>query len=146
MDFPDSFVGESSSEGEIFFFTANCPIGISDHMHVCIKKNGVFLFFSTCSSNIDTAIRLAMLNGYSPDTYPVFKKDGENLFKEVHTYINCNDVFEVSAEELGKYLKQGCIYRLNGHINEEGLVIIAKGVKASTVVERRIQDLFDSDK
>lgn len=143
MDFPDSFVGDSSSEGEIFFFTADCPIGIADHMHVCIKKNGVFLFFSTCSSKIDTSIRLAMLNGYSPDTYPVFKKDDENLFCELHTYIDCNKVFEVGAEEFGKYLKEGCIYRLSGHINADGLMIIAKGVKASTEVERRIQDMFE---
>lgn len=143
MDFPDSFVGDSSSEGEIFFFTADCPIGIADHMHVCIKKNGVFLFFSTCSSKINTAIRLAMLNGYSPDTYPIFKKDEENLFRELHTYINCNDVFEVSAEEFGRYIKQGCIYRLDGHINADGLEIISKGVKASSKVERRIQAMFE---
>ena len=42
MELPDSLIGSSVGEGEKYFFTADCPIGIREHIHICIKrKSGI---------------------------------------------------------------------------------------------------------
>lgn len=64
MDIPSELMGAVVDEGEEYFFTTDCPIGIQEHIHICIKKKNKILLFSTCSSQTDTAFRLAKLKGY----------------------------------------------------------------------------------
>lgn len=142
MDLPSNLVGSTVNEGEKYFFTVDCPIGIQEHIHICIKRNGRILLFSTCSSQTDTAYRLAILRGQDLNTFPVFPKNKVNKFQKEHTYVNCNNVIEISEADFGKLIKDGKVYKLDGIIDELGLSLIANGVKLSTDVERRIQDLF----
>ena len=65
-----------------------------------------------------------------------------NQFQRDMTYVNCNNVIEVSDLEFGKLIKEGKVHRLSGHIDELGMSLIANGVKLSPEVERRIKDLF----
>ena len=37
MDLPASLLGAVVEEGDIYFFTSDCPVGIADHMHICIS-------------------------------------------------------------------------------------------------------------
>lgn len=142
MDIPSSLVGSTVNEGEKYFFTVDCPIGIREHIHICIKRNDRILLFSTCSSRTDTAYRLAILRGQDLNTFPVYPKNKVNKFQKEHTYVNCNSVIEISETEFGKLIKEGKVHKLDGIIDEQGLSLIANGVKLSTDVERRIKDLF----
>lgn len=135
-------MGAVVNEGEKYFFTTDCPIGIQEHIHICIKRQGKILLFSTCSSQTDTAFRLAKLKGFDMNTFPVFTKNKVNKFSKEQTYVNCNHVFEISESAFGKLIKDGKVHRLSGTIDALGLQLIANGVKLSTEVERRIKDLF----
>lgn len=142
MELPESLMGAAVGEGEKYFFTVDCPIGVQEHIHICIKRNNKILLFSTCSSQTDTAFRLAMLKGLDMNTFPVFTRNDVNKFQKDMTYVNCNNVIEVSESEFGKLIKEGKVHRLSGHIDELGLLLIANGVKLSPEVERHIKDLF----
>lgn len=142
MEIPNSLIGNVVEEGAKYFFTVDCPIGIQEHIHICVKHHKKILLFSTCSSQTDTAFRIAKLKGYDMNTFPVFSKNEVNKFTKDHTYINCNNVIEITESEFGKLIKEGKIHRLSGTIDALGLQLIAKGVRLSTEVERRIKDLF----
>ena len=142
MELPDELYGAVVSEGSEYFFTADCPVGVHDHIHICIKKKNKYLLFSTCSSQIETAFRLAKMKGYDMNTFPVFKKDENNRLNQDLTYVNCNHVVEISESTFGKLVKDGKIYRMKGVFTACDLQLIANGVKLSREVERRIKDLF----
>lgn len=143
MDIPGEIMGAVVNEGEEYFFTTDCPIGIREHIHICIKRNNKILLFSTCSSQTDTAFRLAQMKGLDMNTFPIFTKNRSNRFTKDLTYINCNHIIEVSEAEFGKLIKNGLIHRLSGKIDERGMQLIANGVKLSSEVPRRIKELFD---
>lgn len=142
MDIPGGLLGAVVNEGDKYFFTVDCPIGIQEHIHICVKRDNKILLFSTCSSQTDTAFRLAKLKGYDMNTFPVFPKNPVNKFKKEQTYVNCNNVIEISESEFGRLIQAGKVHRLDGSIDELGLQLIANGVKKSPDVERRIKDLF----
>lgn len=142
MELSESLMGAAVGEGEKYFFTVDCPIGVQEHIHICIKRNNKILLFSTCSSQTDTAFRLAKLKGLDMNTFPVFTRNDVNKFQKDMTYVNCNNVIEVSETEFGKLIKEGKVHRLSGHIDELGMSLIANGVKFSPEVERHIKDLF----
>ncbi len=142
MDLPGSILGMSVGEGELYFFTVDCPVGVREHIHVCIKRNSRILLFSVCSSQTDTALRLAKLKGLDLNTFPMFTRNDVNKFQRDVTYINCNNVIEITESEFGNLLRNGKVHRLSGRIDESGLSLIANGVKLSPEVERRIKKLF----
>lgn len=142
MDLPSSLMGAVVGEGEKYFFTVDCPIGVQEHIHICIKRNNKILLFSTCSSQTDTAFRIAKLKGLDLNTFPILTRNEVNQFQRNMTYVNCNSVIEISESEFGKLIKEGKVHRLSGYIDELGMSLIAKGVKLSPEVERRIKDLF----
>ena len=142
MELPGSLLGAIVGEGEKYFFTVDCPIGVQEHIHICIKRYNKILLFSTCSSQTDTAFRLAKLRGLDLNTFPVFTRNNVNKFQRDMTYVNCNNVIEVSEAEFGQLIKDGKVHRLDGKLDELSMALIANGVKLSPDVERRIKDLF----
>ena len=142
MELPGSLLGAIVGEGEKYFFTVDCPIGVQEHIHICIKRHNKILLFSTCSSQTDTAFRLAKLRGLDLNTFPVFTHNEVNKFQRDMTYVNCNNVIEVSEAEFGQLIKDGKVHRLDGKLDELSMALIANGVKLSPDVERRIKDLF----
>lgn len=142
MELPVALMAESVGEGNIYFFTEECPIGVAGHMHVCIKKADEVLIFSTCSSRIDTAFRLAQLRGWDLNTFPVLKKDVVNKFTKDLTYLNCNNVIRCGLGDFSRMLKDGKVRRLDGDLTESDLELVAKGVKLSTIVPENIKKLF----
>jgi hypothetical protein len=142
MELPESLLGAVVGEGEKYFFTVDCPIGVQEHIHICIKRHNKILLFSTCSSQTDTAFRLAKLRGFDLNTFPVFTRNEVNKFQRDMTYVNCNNVIEVSEAEFGQLIKDGKVHRLDGKLDELSMALIANGVKLSPDVERRIKDLF----
>ena len=142
MDLPVALMADSVSEGNIYFFSEECPIGVAGHMHVCIKKADEVLILSTCSSQIDTAFRLAQLRGWDMNTFPVLKKDDVNKFTKELTYLNCNNVIRCGLGEFSRMLRDGKVHRLDDNLTESDLKLVAKGVKLSTIVPENIKKLF----
>lgn len=142
MDLPIELVGQSVLKGEIYFFKKGCPKGIEEHMHVCVHHADQVLIFGTCSSQKNTAIRLAKFRKDDPDTYPFFKKSPTNCFTEDITYVDCNQVFSVTEEEFAEWRKEKKVKLNKGVFNEEELGRLIHGIMISNRVPGEIQDMF----
>lgn len=141
LDLPKVLLEDNISEGSIFYFEKDCPIGIKEHMHVCIKKGDRILLFSTCTSQKDTVYRFITRRNFDPNTYPMFVPDNANEFDK-DTFVNCNNVYEIGNKEFAKLIEDGMVRRIAGCIDGTGLQAIAKGVKLSKTIERNIKALF----
>lgn len=94
MDLPASLYGATVDEGKMYFFKSDCPIGVKDHIHVCIKRGDTIFLFVTGSSQIEKAIKRAELLKYDLNTYPIFTASVTNQLKKPQTYIDCNRPIE----------------------------------------------------
>lgn len=144
MELPSSLYSATVAEGKMYFFKSDCPIGVKDHIHVCLKRGDRIFLFATGSSQVEKAIRRAQLLGYDLNTYPVFPATATNQLKKPQTYIDCNRPIETSHEEFAELLKTGKIYELSGEFDEASLQIIRNGVICSSLVEERIKHLIIS--
>ena len=142
MKLPSSLISSTIEENKIYYFTARSPIGIRDHMHICIRKHDKLLLFSTCTSQMDTVYKLAMLQKQDMSTFPCFKKDSTNLFESDYTFVNCNNIISCSQEDFIRYLQDKVIIPFDGVMNDEVMQMIANGVKKSKTVVQEIKDLF----
>lgn len=113
MEIPAPLLGAVATEGEIFFFEKGCPVGIENHPHILVRHNGNYLFLNTCSSSLDTAIRLARIRRWDNRTYPVIAKSAVNKLMR-DSYVNCNEFVELTEEEFGNLTRQGLIHREGG--------------------------------
>lgn len=142
MKLPSSLISSTIEENKIYYFTARSPIGIRDHMHICIRKHDKLLLFSTCTSQMDTVYKLAMLQKQDMSTFPCFEKDSTNLFESDYTFVNCNNIISCSQEDFIRYLQDKVIIPFDGVMNDEAMQMIANGVKKSKTVVQEIKDLF----
>lgn len=142
MDLPISLYGATVAEGKMYFFKSDCPIGVKDHIHVCIKRGDTIFLFATGSSQIEKAIRRAKILNYDLNTYPVFPSNSTNQLKKPQTYIDCNRPIEVTHEHFIELLKTGKVYELSGVFDAASLSLIINGVRCSTIVEERIKNLL----
>lgn len=141
MDIPAALLSQVVEDGEIYYFQKGCPVGIEEHMHVCVRHNGEVLIFGTCSSQLKTALKLAKIHHDSKSIYPTLKPTPTNKFTK-ETYINCNNVFVVSEEKFGQWRKEKLIRLNEGKLSEEELKLIIKGVLLSDQVAEEIKDIF----
>lgn len=142
MDIPSSAYGQTVCEGKMYFFTSDCPIGIKDHIHICIKRGDSVFLFAAGSSQVEKAKIRAAILGYDLNTYPIFTANDTNKLNKPQTYIDCNRPVETTHTEFSSLLKDGKVYELSGTFDEQSLKLIIKGVKCSTIVENRIKELF----
>lgn len=142
MEIPVSAYSATVAEGKMYFFKMGCPIGIGDHIHVCIYRGDKVFLFATGSSQVEKAKKRASFLKYDLCTYPVFSKNDTNLFEKDETYIDCNNPIETTPEKFAELIQKGWVYELKGHFDSESLQLIAKGVKASELVKDRIKHLF----
>ena len=144
LQLPRQLQEEAVIEGNIYFFEKNSSFGIPGHMHVCIKRADKLLFFSTCSSQIHTAIDLSKHFGWDINTFPVYKADDKtNQFKESLTYVNCNRCYEISVSDFVDLMDKRQVRLLKVKFSEYDLSLIAQGVKASTQITRAVKKLFE---
>lgn len=140
---PRSMREDAVLEGNIYFFEKGTPIGVQDHMHVCIKRKNKVVIFTTCSSKLDTAKRLILHNGWNSLTLPFFKPDeATNKFDE-ETYINCNSPYIISVPEFVDLIDQGLVRRVAGELTDKDLKLIKYGIQASPLVVRKIKKMFE---
>lgn len=143
MELPKELFDQVSHEGNIYYFTSQCPFGIPEHMHICIRHHDRMLLFSTCTSQIDTIYRFAF-RGNDPNTYPCFKKNNINKFDRPLTFVNCNQVIECSVSDFQGYIEAGFVRPLDGVLTDSEMADIARGVQLSPWVSRDIKKLFSS--
>lgn len=141
MEIPASLLGAVATEGEIFFFEKGCPVGIENHPHVLVRHNGNYLFLNTCSSSLDTAIRLARIRRWDNRTYPVISKSAVNKLMR-DTYVNCNEFVELTEDEFGNLTRQGLIHREvgGGTITEADMIRIREGIDLSVNISDEDKD------
>ena len=141
MEIPASLLGAVATEGEIFFFEKGCPVGIENHPHVLVRHNGNYLFLNTCSSSLDTAIRLARIRRWDNRTYPVISKSAVNKLMR-DSYVNCNEFVELTEDEFGNLTRQGLIHREvgGGTIPESDMIRIREGIDLSVNISDEDKD------
>ena len=141
MEIPASLLGAVATEGEIFFFEKGCPVGIENHPHVLVRHNGNYLFLNTCSSSLDTAIRLARIRRWDNRTYPVIFKSAVNKLMR-DTYVNCNEFVELTEDEFGNLTRRGLIHREvgGGTITEADMIRIREGIDLSINISDEDKD------
>lgn len=141
---PRKLQEEAVIEGNIYYFEKNSSFGIPGHMHVCVKRADKLLFFSTCSSKVNTALELSKRFGWDINTFPVYKaNENTNQFKESLTYVNCNRCYEISVSDFVDLMDKGQIRLLQGSFSDADLKLIAQGVKSSTQITRDVKKLFE---
>lgn len=141
MEIPASLLGAVATEGEIFFFEKGCPVGIENHPHVLVRHNGNYLFLNTCSSSLDTAIRLARIRRWDNRTYPVISKSAVNKLMR-DSYVNCNEFVELTEDEFGNLTRRGLILREvgGGTIPEADMIRIREGIDLSVNISDEDKD------
>ena len=141
MEIPASVLGAFATEGEIFFFEKGCPVGIENHPHILIRHNGSYLFFNTCSSSLDTAIRLARIRKWDDKTYPIIKRSTKNKLMR-DSYVNCNEFVELTEKEFGNLILQKLIHRETGGgtISKKDMDRILEGIKLSINISDEDKD------
>ena len=141
MEIPASLLGAVATEGEIFFFEKGCPVGIENHPHILVRHNGNYLFLNTCSSSLDTAIRLARIRRWDNRTYPVIFKSAVNKLMR-DTYVNCNEFVELTEDEFGNLTRRGLIHREvgGGTITESDMIRIREGIDLSVNISDEDKD------
>ena len=142
MDIPVSAFGATVREGKMYFFKSDCPVGVKDHIHICIKRGDTIFLFATGSSQVEKAIRRAQALKYDLNTYPIFPSNSTNQLDKPQTYIDCNRPVEMTQEEFSNLVKNKLIYEMSGSFDAKSLEIIINGVKLSTLVEQRIKDML----
>lgn len=141
--FPRQLSEAAVLEGNIYYFENNVSFGVPGHMHVCVKRADTLLFFSTCSSKIQTAINLSKHFNWDIDTFPVYVANAAtNKFDEQQTYVNCNQCYEISVADFVDLMERGEVRLLTGKFSEEDMERITNGVLKSTQIPREIKALF----
>lgn len=141
MELPALAIGASVVEGEIYFFTEQCPVGVANHPHVLLRHKDKYLFLNTCSSSLDTAIRLAQARKWPIDSYPVVHKSAVNNLT-YDSYVNCNEYIELTEEQFGAYYKSGYIRRERGRgvLEEADMNRVRRGIEISVNITDEDKD------
>lgn len=142
MDIPASAYDATISEGKMYFFKSDCPIGVRDHIHICIKRGETIFLFVAGSSKVEKALKRAKVLHLNEKSYPIFDGNDINKLNKDKTYIDCNNPIETSHEDFCNLLKTGKVYELPGHFDADSLARILDGVRISTMVENRIKEML----
>lgn len=138
---------EAVIEGNIYFFEKKSSFGVPGHMHVCVKRADRLLFFSTCSSQIQTARTLSQRFGWDLNTFPVYAANpSTNQFDEPLTYVNCNNCYDISVSDFVDLMERGEVRLLKGCFTKDDLERITTGVLKSTQIPREVKFLFKEQK
>lgn len=146
MELSTSLFGAIVDNGDIFFVKEDCPfpIGQSGHPHICITHKGKVIMLCTCSSQINTSIRLAKRNGEDIATFPIVQMSEINQLSS-DSYVDCNKPIVISEEEFGDFFSNGYIRKWtdSSKVSVEDLEALVKGIKLSRNVSKEIKKLLD---
>lgn len=129
-------------EGHIYYFLPTSTIGIPDHRHIFLKKNGEgLLIFSCCTSQQKTMEKLIAINNWSQSTIVKLTPNKQNKLT-TDTYINCNSLQIISSDDFFENYMQGNVTINNAEIDEFSFLAIENGIIKSDLVDEETKDLF----
>lgn len=129
-------------EGHIYYFAPSVKIGIPDHRHIFLRKSAdEMLIFSCCTSQQNTMEKLIAINGWSDSTIVKLTPNKQNRLT-TDTYINCNSLQIISADDFFNEYKQGNVDINNAEIDEMSFLAIEHGIIQSDLVDEETKDLF----
>ena len=142
MDLPEKLLEELTSESDIYFFNNGAMIGVPGHFHICVKRKDKLVFFTACTSQINTIIRFLSNTATDPNTIPCIHPSQNNGFREL-TFVDCNRVFDCSIQTLIENLQIGTITKGKGRVSLKEMRMLVNGIKLSKTVADNIKKLFD---
>lgn len=142
MDLPLVLLEELVAEAQICYFGKDSTIGVPDHYHICVKKQGRTYMFTACTSQIDTIYRYLSHSGTDPNTIPCLSPSVSNGFR-VLTFVNCNQVYVCESEAMADEIRLGHVSKEQGSLTEEEMLMLVKGIRLSRTVSDDIKSLFD---
>lgn len=143
---PRQLLEDAVIEGNIYYFEKNASFGVPGHIHVCVKRADRLLFFSACSSRLQTARSLSVRYGWDINTFPVFPANPDtNKFNEALTYVNCNECYDITVSSFVDLMEKGEVKLMKGGFTVDDMKLIIQGVKKSTVLPRDVKVLFSEN-
>ncbi len=142
MELPLSLISQSPSEGSMYYFGEDCPVGVKGHIHICALVGDKVLFFNTCTSQTNTIVKHIRFYGADPNSYPCFPADQINKFNREYTYVDCNKFTVLSKEEFVRLLTNEHIRLMDGELTEIDMQKVYDGILCSKVVTENIKKLF----
>ena len=142
MDLPEKLLEELIAESEIYFFNNGTQIGVPGHFHICVKRKDKLIFFTACTSQINTIYSFLSHTSTDPNTIPCIHPNETNGFREL-TFVDCNRVFDYSAQAFLEDIRKGVVKKENGQLSLEEMNLLIKGIKLSKTVADNIKNLFE---
>lgn len=114
------------------------------HYFICIvRTDGDLLYMTCCTSKFDTVSRFVETRGLPFETLVFIKpnnNDTENPFSK-DTYVNCNNVFSYTVDELTEmYINGGISYE--GKISDVHYEQLLIGINESPLVDEEIKEFI----
>lgn len=131
---------------EIYLFSSNYLNTPEPHYFICIKRtDGNILYMTCCTSKFDTVRRFVESRPEIPQTTVVWIKPNDpNHELYLDTYVNCNNVFSYTIEELMEMYKTGSV-QYKGTISNNHYEQLLIGIHNSPLVDEEIKDFIPTD-
>jgi hypothetical protein len=144
MKIPFTLFFKSIEEKKIYFFGKNNSFGVSEHMHICLKRpDGNILYFVCCTTKYNTIVKFIEKLKIDYSTIVYIAKDNKNCFNEDATYINCNNVHRCTKKEFENSYNNDSVTFI-GEVSDNHYDQIIRGIKESPLIAQEIKDMLPS--
>ena len=127
--------------GKILYFPCEELRSSEPHYFICITILSDTTILSCCTSQFETVKRLIERNKYPYSTLvSIPANDKENIFKK-DTYINCNEYFPYTLDELWNLYNTGFL-TIKGDLSNGYLQQLTIGFLDSEMIEDEIKDIL----
>lgn len=133
----------SIKEKEVFLFSSDKIKSQDPHNFICIKCTDKTFFFACCTSQFETVKSIIEKRKLSEKTLvyiPGKDKYPQSLFKK-DTFINCNQPFPHTHEEILKAIKSG-LFKFVGVLPDEYYLQILIGLHESDMVDDCVKEIL----
>lgn len=142
MDLPEKLLEELVAETEIYYFNNRAQIGVPGHFHICVKRKDKLVFFTVCTSQINTIISFLNNTSTNPNTIPCIHPNKINGFREL-TFVDCNRVFDCDIQTFIENFQRGTVMKGKGKVSLDEMRLLVNGIKLSKTVADNIKKLFE---
>jgi len=145
IELPANFFVNSIEEKEVILFRASKET-VDPHFYICIKKTKEdVLMLALSTTQKERILKFVSINNCHPDTIVEIKpnsEDSDSVFNK-HCYVNCNDVYPYTSEELKTMHDKGLLKPI-GILHQKYYEAIVNGICLSQLVDNDFQDLLNS--
>lgn len=140
MEIPAIAFSSTIEEKNIYLFSSDKLNTSVPHHFICLKKlAGDVVILSCCSSKYETAYNFIKLKKIPETTLVTIPAKTEGTEFTKHTYVNCNEYFELSISALEKMFLAGKI-KATGALPNLYYEQIISGIKESPLIDQELKD------